>query len=335
MNRTFIIAEAGVNHNGDIGTAEHLIDAAVNAGADAVKFQTFRAGDICSKSAPRAEYQDKNTGTDESQLLMLKKLELDHKAHTRLMAHAAKRNIRFMSSPFDLNSIDLLYALGLEVFKIPSGEITNLPYLEKIGSLQKNIILSTGMADMAEIQLAVNILEKQGCKRNQISLLHCCTEYPAMPEHVNLKAILTLKTAFPGMCIGYSDHTQGIDIALAAVAMGAGIIEKHFTLDKSMQGPDHRASLDPHELKGMVCAIRNIEKALGDGKKIPTPSEIKNRMVVRKSIVALKNIKKGEIFSQSNITIKRPGTGISPLEWYRVLGKKAGRNFEPDDLIII
>ncbi|MFA5903233.1 MAG: N-acetylneuraminate synthase [Desulfobacula sp.] len=335
MNNVFIIAEAGVNHNGDIETAEHLIDAAVNAGADAVKFQTFCAEDICSKSAPRAEYQDRNTGTDESQFLMLKKLELDHKAHARLMAHAAKKNIRFMSSPFDLNSIELLYALGLEVFKIPSGEITNLPYLEKIGSLQKDIILSTGMADMAEIQLAVDILEKQGCKRNKISLLHCCTEYPAMPEHVNLRAIRTLKKAFPGMMIGYSDHTRGIEIALAAVAMGAGIIEKHFTLDKSMKGPDHKASLDAGELKGMVCAIRNIEKAMGDGNKTPSPSEIKNRQVVRKSIVALKSIKKGEIFSQSNVTIKRPGTGISPLEWYRVLGKKASRDFEPDDLIVV
>ncbi len=335
MTRTFIIAEAGVNHNGDLITAETLIDAAVNAGADAVKFQTFNAGDICAKSAPRAEYQDKNTGTDETQFLMLKKLELDHKAHIRLMAHAVKKNIRFLSSPFDLNSIDLLDKLGLDVFKIPSGEITNLPYLEKIGSLKKKIILSTGMADMAEVRFAVDILEKRGCRRSQISLLHCCTDYPAMPEHVNLKAILTLKEVFPGMTIGYSDHTRGIEIALAAVAMGAGVIEKHFTLDKSMQGPDHRASLDPYELKGMICAIRNIEKAMGDGNKVPSSSEIKNRMVVRKSIVAFKNIKKGEIFSQFNITIKRPGTGISPLEWYRVLGKRASRDFEPDDLITV
>jgi len=335
MNRTFIIAEAGVNHNGDLKIAELLIDAAVNAGADAVKFQTFRTGDLCSKYAPRAEYQDKNTGTDESQFLMLKKLELDYAAHTRLMACAARKNIRFLSSPFDLKSIDLLNTMGLDVFKIPSGEITNLPYLEKIGSLQKKIILSTGMADMVEIQEAVRILEQQGSKRSQISLLHCCTDYPASPEQVNLRAIQTMKEFFPDMVIGYSDHTAGVEIALAAVAMGAGIIEKHFTLDKSMKGPDHRASLDPHELKGMVCAIRNIEKALGDGKKTPSPSEIKNRKVVRKSIVASKNIKKGEIFSQSNITIKRPGTGISPLEWYQVLGKKAGRDFEPDDLIII
>jgi N,N'-diacetyllegionaminate synthase len=333
MDTIFIIAEAGVNHNGNLKTAEQLIDAAVKSGADAVKFQTFCTENICSKTAPKAEYQNKYTNRAESQFQMLKKLELDKKAHEHLIAYADNKGIKFMSSPFDSKSIDLLDSLGMDVFKIPSGEITNLPYLEKVGGLRKKIIMSTGMADMKEIHFAVDILEGAGSSRRNISLLHCCTDYPAMPEDVNLKAIQTLEKSFPGIKVGYSDHTIGIEIAIAAVAMGAQIIEKHFTLDRSMKGPDHQASLEPEELKGMVCAIRNIEKALGDGKKRATPVEIKNKAIVRKSIVALKNIKKGENFSQFNITIKRPGTGISPVEWYNVLGKRATKNFKPGDLI--
>ncbi|NOX34953.1 MAG: N-acetylneuraminate synthase [Deltaproteobacteria bacterium] len=335
MSETFIIAEAGVNHNGSLKIAEGLIDAAAKAGVNAVKFQTFRAENICSKTAPKAEYQNKYTDRDESQLKMLEELELDKTAHEYLMSHAARKNIKFMSSPFDLKSVELLDSLGVDTFKIPSGEITNLPYLEKIGSLGKKIIMSTGMADIKEIQFALNVFENAGSNSRNIALLHCCTDYPAIPEYVNLRAITTLKKKFPGIKIGYSDHTVGIEAVIAAVTLGAEIIEKHFTLDKSMKGPDHKASLDPDELKGMVCAIRNIEKALGNGKKGPGPAEIKNKKIVRKSIVALKNIKKGEKFSQFNITTKRPGTGISPVEWHNLMGKKAIRDFKPDDLITL
>ncbi|MBU1345146.1 MAG: N-acetylneuraminate synthase [Proteobacteria bacterium] len=333
MNKTFIIAEAGVNHNGNLATAENLIDAAAKAGADAVKFQTFYTENLCSKTAPKADYQNKYTRKDETQFQMLKKLELDKKAHLQLMAYADKKNIQFLSSPFDLRSIDLLDALGMNLFKIPSGEITNLPYLEKIGTLGKQVVLSTGMADLDEIQFAIETLEKSGMKLDDISLLHCCTQYPASMEEVNLLAMQTMARRFPTVRIGYSDHTVGIEVAIAAVALGARIIEKHFTLDRRMPGPDHEASLEPDELKGMVCAIRHIELALGDGIKQPSPAEIKNKTIVRKSIVASKNIKKGEKFSQLNITIKRPGTGISPVEWYTVLGKRAKRNFKAEDLI--
>lgn len=333
MDRVFIIAEAGVNHNGDVSVAEKLIDAAVKSGADAVKFQTFRAEELCSQDSPLAEYQKENCPVSKTQYQMLKDLQLNEKMHIHLMNYAKMRHIKFMSSPFDITSIDLLDRLGMDIFKIPSGEITNLPYLERIGSLGRQVILSTGMADMDEIRFAVEVINKAGTDRDNIALLHCCTDYPASMEDVNLKAIRTMAGQFECMKIGYSDHTEGIEAAVAAVAMGAVIIEKHFTLDRNMSGPDHRASLVPGELKGMVCAIRNIEKAMGTGIKQPSAPEIKNRAIVRKSIVALKNIKKGEKFSQSNITTKRPGTGISPVEWYNVLGKKAVKNFKADELI--
>jgi N,N'-diacetyllegionaminate synthase len=332
--RTFIIAEAGVNHNGSIDIAKKLIDVAAETGADAVKFQTFKAENMVSRFAAKAEYQKKTTDADESQFDMIKRLELNEDAHKELMDYGRDKGIIFLSSPFDLESIDLLNNLGLEIFKIPSGEITNLPYLRKIGRLKEKVILSTGMADLEEIGNAINVLTEYGTRKDDITVLHCNTEYPTPFEDVNLLAMLTIREVFK-VKVGYSDHTLGIEVPLAAVALGTSIIEKHFTLDKNMDGPDHKASLDPLELKAMVNAVRNIEKALGNGIKKPSRSEMKNIQVVRKSIVAAKDIKKGEVLGEDNITVKRPAGGISPMEWDNVLGKRAKRDFRGDELIEI
>ena len=334
MNRTFIIAEAGVNHNGSMDIAKKLIDIAKEIGADAVKFQTFKAERLVCKSARKAEYQKNTTDADESQFDMIKRLELNEDAHRELICYCKNKNIIFLSTPFDLESIDLLNKLGLEIFKIPSGEITNLPYIRKIGRLKKKVILSTGMADLEEIGNAINVLTEYGTRKDDITVLHCNTEYPTPFEDVNLLAMLTIREVFK-VKVGYSDHTLGIEVPLAAVALGASIIEKHFTLDKNMDGPDHKASLDPLELKAMVNAIRNIEKALGNGVKKPSRSEMKNIQVVRKSIAAAKDIKKGEVFCEENITVKRPAVGISPMEWDNILGKRAKRDFKEDELIEI
>ncbi len=331
-NHTFIIAEAGVNHNGDIQKAKKLIDVAVEAGTDAVKFQTFKADKMVSRKAKKAEYQKQTTGTSESQYEMIKRLELSTDDHKELISYCNNKNIIFLSSPFDLDSIDLLNSLGLEIFKIPSGEITNLPYLEAIGKLNKKVIMSTGMADLGEIEDALEVLINTGTKKDNITILHVNTEYPTLMEDVNLKAMLTIKEAFK-VNVGYSDHTLGIEIPTAAVALGATVIEKHFTLDKNAQGPDHRASLEPLELKTMVSAIRNIEKALGDGLKQPSLSEKSNKAIARKSIVANKNIKKGDVFTNENLGIKRPSNGISPMRWNEVIGKKATSKFFKDELI--
>ena len=331
--RTFIIAEAGVNHNGSLELAKKMVDVAAEAGADAVKFQTFKAEKVISRYAQKAEYQKRSTDASESQLDMVRKLELDEAAHKELFAYCRSKDIIFLSTPFDLDSIDLLNQLGLEIFKIPSGEITNLPYLRKIGALKKEVILSTGMADLGEIEDALDVLIKAGTVRENITVLHCNTEYPTPFEDVNLRAMLTIRAAFPGVQVGYSDHTLGIEVPIAAVAMGATVIEKHFTLDRNMEGPDHKASLEPDELKAMVQAIRNIEKALGNGIKKPSPSELKNKPVARKSIVAARDIKEGEEFTEENLTAKRPGTGISPMRWDEILGKHAQKKYVEDELI--
>jgi N-acetylneuraminate synthase len=324
-----IIAEAGVNHNGSIELAKKLVDAAAAAGADIVKFQTFKAEALVSKRAPKASYQVRNTGNTESQFEMIKKLELDVKMHQVLIQHCKKKKIKFLSTAFDLKSIDLLLDLGINLFKIPSGEITNLPYLSKIGKQNKEVILSTGMATLGEVENALEILIQNGTKRDKISLLHCNTEYPTPMKDVNLRAMLTLKNAF-AVPVGYSDHTLGIEIPIAAVAMGAQIIEKHITLDKKMPGPDHVASLNPSELTAMVKAIRNIEMALGDGIKKPSASEIKNKTIARKSIHLAANFKKDHILRASDLVMKRPGDGISPLWSEQVLGKKLVHNLEMD-----
>lgn len=330
----FIIAEAGVNHNGCLRTARKLIDAAVVSGADAVKFQTFVPELLSSKYAHKAAYQKLTTAKDESQLEMLMKLAFGIKEHRELMRYCQRKKIGFLSSAFDLQSIDLLTSLGLQLFKIPSGEITNLPYLRKIGSLRKKIILSTGMANLGEIRDAVKVLLDSGTKKSEITVLHCNTEYPTPFEDVNLLAMLTIGDTL-GMRVGYSDHTPGIEVAVAAVALGASVIEKHFTLDKNMPGPDHKASLDPVELKMMVCAVRNLETALGSGIKQPSKSEWRNISIVRKSIVAAKDIRKGEIFSPENITVKRPAAGLSPMQWDDVLGRRAKRDFRTDECLRI
>ena len=328
----FIIAEAGVNHNGSTDVAKQLIDLAAIAGADAVKFQTFSASRLVTKHAQKADYQKLNSGTDESQFTMLKKLELNESTHHKLIEHCLKRKIIFLSTAFDIQSIELLVKLGQECFKIPSGEITNLPYLRIIGQLNKNIILSTGMSTMNEIDAAIEIIEQAGTPRSKITILHCTSEYPAPLDEVNLLAMKSIREKF-GVDVGYSDHTSGIEVAIAASALGASVIEKHFTLDKNLPGPDHKASLDPTQLKSMIESIRNIELALGNGVKSLSPSEKKNLMVVRKSLVTTRAIKVGEIFTNENITAKRPGTGISPMRWDEVLGKKAIRNFIADELI--
>ena len=332
MNKVFIVAEAGVNHNGDINLAKKLIDIAVKAGADAVKFQTFKTELCVSKNAKKASYQEENTDKEESQFDMIKKLELNENMHKELIAYCKQKNITFLSTPFDSDSIKLLDELGLSTFKIPSGEITNLPYLRQIGGLNKKIILSTGMANLGEVEAAIDVLVKSGTKRENISLLHANTQYPTPMEDVNLKAMITLKNAF-GLEVGYSDHTLGIEVDIAAVAMGAKIIEKHFTLDKSMPGPDHKASLEPGELAAMVEAIRNIELALGDGLKHFSKSESENIKIARKSIVAKCDIKKGEIFSEQNICVKRPGDGINPMRWDEVIGQISQKDYKQDELI--
>ncbi len=334
IDKVHIIAEAGANHNGRIEIAKELINVAKMAGADAVKFQTGKAENIISKFALKAEYQKDTTGETESQLEMCKKLDLSYEAHIELINECQEKKILFLSSPFDLESIDLLNDLGLKMFKIPSGEITNLPYLRKIGGLKKEIIMSTGMANLEEIKDALDILTSSGTRKENITLLHCNTEYPTPMEDVNLKAMLTMLDEL-GMKVGYSDHTLGIEIPVAAVAMGASVVEKHFTLDRTMYGPDHRASLEPDELKAMVIAIRNIEIAMGDGVKKPSPSESKNIPITRKSIVAVKVIKIGEVFTENNVTTKRPGTGISPMRWDEVIGSIASKDYKSDELIEI
>ncbi|APC97621.1 N-acetylneuraminate synthase [Francisella frigiditurris] len=333
MRDVFIIAEAGVNHNGSIELAKKLIDVAVDSGANAVKFQTFKATNLVSKNAQKAKYQKENINDgDDSQYNMLKKLELDVDTHKELISYCKQKKIMFLSTPFDHDSIELLNKLGLAIFKIPSGEITNLPYLRHIGSLNKKIVLSTGMADIGEIEDALDILIAAGTKKENIIVLHANTMYPTPMEDVNLKAMVTIGSAFD-IKYGYSDHTLGIEVDIAAVAMGASCIEKHFTLDKSMEGPDHKASLEPDELKAMVRAIRNIELALGSSVKKPSKSETSNIAVARKSIVAKKEIKKGDILTEENITIKRPGNGINPMRWDEVLGSVAMKDYEKDDLI--
>lgn len=331
MTKTFIIAEAGVNHNGSVALAKEMIEKGAGAGVDAVKFQSFKADKLVTKSAEKAEYQTTNTGNEkESQYEMIKKLELDYEKHQELMDYAEEQGVMFLSSAFDLDSIDLLNELGLELFKIPSGEITNKPYLRKIAQTGKEVILSTGMASISEIESALEVLSENGA--GNVTILHCNTEYPTPWEDVNLKAMNTIAQTFQ-VPVGYSDHTTGIEVPIAAVAMGAQIIEKHFTLDKEMPGPDHKASLEPDELKEMVKSIRHIEKALGDGLKKPTKSEKKNKKVARKSIVAKTVIKKGEIFSEENLDVKRPGTGLSPMLWDEILGISARKDYEPDELI--
>jgi N,N'-diacetyllegionaminate synthase len=330
--RTLIIAEAGVNHNGDINLAKQLIDVAAQAGADCVKFQTFAADRQVTRDAQKADYQTKATASQESQHAMLRRLELSPEMHRELIAHCAARGIGFLSTGFDIESVDLLISLGQERFKIPSGEITNLPYLRHVGGLGKTVILSSGMASLGDIEASIDVLERAGTARADLTVLHCTTEYPTPMDEVNLRAMQSIHAAFD-VVVGYSDHTQGIEVAVAAVAMGACVIEKHFTLDRNLPGPDHEASLEPAELKSMVAAIRNIEIALGDGVKRLTPSEARNKPVARKSLVASRSIRAGEVFSAQNITAKRPGTGISPMRWDEVVGRIAPRDFAEDELI--
>ncbi|MEK9703061.1 MAG: N-acetylneuraminate synthase [Deltaproteobacteria bacterium] len=330
---TLIIAEAGVNHNGSIETAEQLIETAAEAGADLVKFQTFSADRVVTGSASKADYQLETTSTSESQHEMIRKLELSREMHEELIAHCKKCGVGFFSTGFDPQSVDLLAELGLDRFKIPSGEITNLPYLRHIGQYGKPVILSTGMARLGEIEAALEVLEASGTPRERVTVLHCNTEYPTPMADVNLKAMLAIRDAL-GVQVGYSDHTLGIEVPIAAVAMGATVIEKHFTLDRSLPGPDHRASLEPDELKAMVQAIRNIELALsGDGLKRPSPSESKNLEIARKSLVALVPIKAGEPFTEANLGVKRPGSGISPMRWDDFIGRPANRDYQADELI--
>ncbi len=332
MSRVFIIAEAGVNHNGSLELAKKLIDVAIDAGADAVKFQTFKADNLVSKNAQKAEYQKQTTSVDESQYEMIKRLELDENAHRELINYCKYKQIMFLSTPFGHESIELLRSFDMSIFKIPSGEITNLPYLRHIGSLGKRVILSTGMADLGEVEDALNILVQSGTQLENITVLHATSEYPCPIEDVNLRAMQTIKSAF-GVMVGYSDHTQGIEVSIAAVALGASVIEKHFTLDREMDGPDHKASLEPAELKAMVQGIRRVTKALGTGIKKPSNSEVKNMYIARKSIVALRTIKIGETFNAENITIKRPGGGISPMRWDEVVGQVAQKDYQSDDFI--
>ena len=331
-NPTLIIAEAGVNHNGNLDLAKRLIDVAADAGADFVKFQTFAADRLVTRAAGKAEYQILSTGIEGSQHEMLRRLELTPEAHRILIDHCMFRHINFLSTAFDIESVDLLVKLGLEYIKIPSGEITNLPYLRHIGGLGKQVILSTGMATLGEVGSAIEALERAGTSRKCMAVLHCTTEYPAPMVDVNLRAMLTIRDTF-GVAVGYSDHTLGIEVAIAAVALGATVIEKHFTLDTGLPGPDHKASLAPDQLKSLVAAIRHVETALGDGIKRPRSSEAKNKPVVRKSLVAAKPIRAGEVFTADNLAAKRPGTGISPMRWDEILGQKADKNYVTDELI--
>lgn len=330
--KTLIIAEAGVNHNGDLAMARQLVEVAAQSGADFVKFQTFKADRLVTRQAAKADYQRQLTAEDESQYDMIRRLELTPEMHVALIEHCARQGIRFLSTGFDIESLDLLAGFGMPLFKIPSGEITNLPYLQHIGRMGTPVILSTGMADMAEIGAALDVLERAGTPRQQITVLHCNTEYPTPMRDVNLRAMLSIRDAY-GVQVGYSDHTAGIEVPIAAVALGATIIEKHFTLDRNLPGPDHQASLEPGELKAMVTAIRNIELALGDGVKRPSASEVKNIPIARKSLVAAGPIRAGEPFTRANLAVKRPGTGVSPMRMDGVLGRVARRDFQTDELI--
>ena len=334
MKKVIIIAEAGVNHNGDINNAKKLIDRAVEANVDYIKFQTFKTELCISKNAMKADYQIENTqNSSESQLEMVKKLELSFEQFVELEKYCTKKGVKFLSTGFDFESLEFLAGLGITIAKIPSGEITNLPYLRKVATLFPEVILSTGMATITEIKDAVKVLTDNGVSKDKITVLHCNTEYPTPMEDVNLKAMLHIQREL-GVPVGYSDHTLGIEVPIAAVALGATVIEKHFTLDKTLPGPDHKASLEPEELKAMVSAIRNIEKAVGgSGIKEVSASEAKNKPIVRKSIVAAKKIVKGESFTIGNLTVKRPGTGISPMQWDEIIGKTAKKDFEEDDLI--
>ncbi|MCR5267587.1 MAG: N-acetylneuraminate synthase [Lachnospiraceae bacterium] len=326
-----IIAEAGVNHNCDMEIAKRMIDCAKNAGADIVKFQTGLPHNVISQYAPKAEYQKKNTGKfEESQLEMAKSIAFDYEAFAELKAYCETRAIEFLSTPFDIESTDYLHGIGVRKWKIPSGEITNLPYLEHIASFGEPMILSTGMSTLDEVRAALDVIRRSGTE--EIILLHCTTDYPTAYRDVNLKAMLTLADEFH-VKVGYSDHTRGIEVPVAAAALGACVIEKHFTLDRNMEGPDHKASLEPDELKAMVAAIRNIELALGDGVKTPRPAELPNMTVARKSIVAKKRIRAGELLTEENLTTKRPGSGVSPMRWHEVIGTKAIRDFAEDELI--
>jgi len=332
--KVIIIAEAGVNHNGSMEQAKKLIDVAAEAGVDFVKFQTFKADKLVTKEAKRAAYQDANTGTSDSQYEMLKKLELSESQHKSLIDYCDKKGVSFLSTGFDHESLEFLHSLGLEFAKVPSGEITNLPYLRKVAQLFQRLVLSTGMATMEEIKAAYNVFISEGILPENICILHCNTEYPTPMEDVNLKAMLDIKKDL-GTRVGYSDHTLGIEVPIAAVALGAQVIEKHFTLDRNLPGPDHRASLEPDELKAMVMAIRNIEVAIGgSGIKEPSKSELKNKSVARKSIVASRSINKGEEFTVENLTVKRPGTGISPMKWDNIIGSAAIKDFNEDEVII-
>ncbi|NMF05475.1 N-acetylneuraminate synthase [Clostridium beijerinckii] len=330
MNSIFIIAEAGVNHNGDINIAKKMIDNAVLCGVDAIKFQTFNANNLVTKDAKQAKYQINNLEEETSQLEMLKKLELSHDQYKDLKKYCEEKNIIFLSSPFDLESIEFLDSIEMKIFKIPSSEIDNVPYLRKIAMLKKKVILSTGMSNLSDIEFALDTLRTGGTE--DIVVLHCNTDYPTKMEDVNLKAMETIRNAFKTP-VGYSDHTSGIEVAIAASALGATVIEKHFTLDRNMIGPDHKASLEPFELRNMVIAIRNIEIALGNGIKHQTLSEKVNSIVGRKSLVAKVHIKANEVFTEKNLCIKRPGTGVSPKNWDYVIGKKAKRDFQKDELI--
>ena len=332
---TIIIAEAGVNHNGSIELAQQLVDKAVLAGVDYIKFQTFKASKLVTKAAKQAEYQQKNIGKEgDSQFQMLKKLELSPEDHEVLIAYCKDKGIKFFSTAFDFDSIEYLHSLDLGLWKVPSGEVTNYPFLKRVAAYNEKTILSTGMCEMSDVRAAVEALYKNGLSKENLILLHCNTEYPTPFEDVNLKAMDALRKEF-GVEVGYSDHTKGIEVPIAAVALGATVIEKHFTLDKNMEGPDHKASLEPVELKAMVSAIRNIEQAIGTGVKTASASERKNIGVVRKSIVAACSIKKGDAFTEENLTVKRPGTGISPMRWEEVIGKKATKDYEEDELIAL
>lgn len=333
VKHTLIIAEAGVNHNGSIDMAKQLIEAAAVAGVDYVKFQTFKAEELVTKDAKQAEYQQRNAA-DDSQYTMLKKLELTPRQHEELIAYCNEKEVKFLSTAFDMESVEYLHLLHLGLWKIPSGEITNYPYLRKIAQYGEPVILSTGMCELDDVKDAVDVLCKYGLIKEQITILHCNTEYPTPMQDVNLKAMLQLRDNL-GVSIGYSDHTKGIEVPIAAVALGAEVIEKHFTLDRNLPGPDHKASLEPNELKVMVDAIRNIENALGDGLKHVSESERKNMTIARKSIIAARCIKKGEVLTEENLTSKRPGTGISPMRWEEVIGTKAIRDFAEDEMIEI
>lgn len=331
--RVLIIAEAGVNHNGSLDIAKRLVDEAADAGVDIVKFQTFKAEKLVSKSAKQAEYQQRNMGkTDDSQYSMLKKLELSPLQHEELIDYCREKGIRFFSTAFDMDSIEYLHSLNLGLWKIPSGEITNYPYLRKIAQYGKPVILSTGMCELSDIEAAIQVLLSYGLQKKQITVLHCNTEYPTPMRDVNLKAMLEIERKF-GVAVGYSDHTEGIEVPIAAVALGATVIEKHFTLDKNMNGPDHKASLEPQDLRAMVKAIRNIEQALGSGHKVISASERKNIEVARKSIVAACPIRKGDLLTDENLTVMRPGNGISPMRWEEVIGTYATRNYQEEEPI--